>query len=286
MRATITTALLLTTALVQAQAPAPVKYEVASIKSSPPEARGGSGRPEPGGRRYRGLNLTLKLYIASAYRLKPDQIGGPGWVDSDRFDIEAQAEKPSTLEEHHQMLRSLLADRFHLRFHFDTKEMPIYALTVDSGGAKLTLHDAANSGEAWLEQGNDAPFHAKWTATSASMELFAFRLASVMDRPVIDQTGLKGGYDFKLTYTQDLPPNISPTALLNGQPFDVSGPTIFPGGPPAIRTSPRRSQRPGPNHGHRSRRQTHRQLTHTSSPPGIDTPGARRHYTYQGKEIS
>jgi uncharacterized protein (TIGR03435 family) len=114
-----------------------------------------------------------------------------------------------------------------LRFHFDTKEMPIYALTVDSGGAKLTLHDAANSGEAWIEQGNDAPFHAKWTATSTSMELFAFRLASVMDRPVIDQTGLKGEYDFKLTYTLDLPPNISPTALLNGQPIDVSGPTIF-----------------------------------------------------------
>jgi uncharacterized protein (TIGR03435 family) len=77
----------------------------------------------------------------------------------------------------------------------------------------------------------EAPFHAKWTATSASMELLAFRLASIMDRPVIDQTGIKGDYDFKLAYTQELPPNISPNispnALLNGQPLDLSGPTIF-----------------------------------------------------------
>jgi uncharacterized protein (TIGR03435 family) len=73
----------------------------------------------------------------------------------------------------------------------------------------------------------EAPFHAKWTATSASMELLAFRLASIMDRPVIDQTGIKGDYDFKLAYTQELPPNISPNALLNGQPIDFSGPTIF-----------------------------------------------------------
>ncbi|MGA3017282.1 MAG: TIGR03435 family protein, partial [Bryobacteraceae bacterium] len=104
---------------------------------------------------------------------------------------------------------------------------PIYALVVDNGGAKLTPHDAANSGEPWIEQGMDAPFHANWKATSSSMELLAFRLASVMDRPVIDQTGLKGDYDFKLTYTQDLPPNFSPNTMLNGQPIDTSGPTIF-----------------------------------------------------------
>ena len=56
------------------------------------------------------------------------------------------------------------------------------------------------------------------------MELLAFRLASIMDRPVIDQTGIKGDYDFKLAYTQELPPNISPNALLNGQPIDLFGP--------------------------------------------------------------
>ena len=211
-----------------AQAPGSLKFEVASVKPSPPDARGGGARPEPGGLRYRGTNLPLKLYISSAYRIKADQVvGAPGWVDTDRFDIEAQAGKPSSLEEFHLMTRTLLAERFHLQFHSETKEMPVYVLVVDNSGPKLTLHDAANSGEPWIEQGTDAPFHARWTATSSSMELFAFRLAAVIDRPVIDQTGLKGDYDFKLTYTMDLPPNFSPNTMLNGQPIDISGPSIF-----------------------------------------------------------
>jgi uncharacterized protein (TIGR03435 family) len=237
MRLRMTVAVLLTIGLARAQAPAQdaglLKFEVASVKPSPPEARGGMARPEPGGLRYRGTNLPLRLYISSAYRIKGDQVvGAPGWVDTDRFDIEAQAQKPSSLDEFHLMTRTLLAERFHLRFHFETKEMPLYALTVDTGspatgGAKLTLHDAANSGDPWIEQGMDMPLHARWTATSSSMELFAFRLASVMDRPVIDQTGLKGDYDFKLAYTMDLPPNLPQNAMVNGQPIDTSGPSIF-----------------------------------------------------------
>jgi uncharacterized protein (TIGR03435 family) len=230
MRSKIMVAPLAAIALAVAQSPAPdaaLKYEVASVKPATP-GQPGMARPEPGGQRYRGTNLPLNLYISSAYRIKADQVvGAPGWVDTDRFDIEAQAEKPSSLEQHHLMMQSLLAERFHLKFHFETKEMPVYALTVESSGPKLTPHDAANSGEPWIEQGRDKPFHAGWTATAASMELFAFRLASILDRPVIDQTGLKGDYDFTLTYTMDLPPNLPSTALLNGEPLDLSGPSIF-----------------------------------------------------------
>jgi uncharacterized protein (TIGR03435 family) len=228
-----TLAALLVTGLTGAQASAQgdqgsLKYELASVKPSPPEERGGSGRPEPGGQRYRGIHLPLKAYISSAYRIKADQVvGGPGWIGTDSFDIEAQAAKPSTLEEHHLMMRSLLAERFHLQFHLETKEMPFYSLGLESNGVKLTLHDATNSGEPWIEQGMDTPFHARWKATSSSMELFAFRLAAIMDRPVIDQTGLKGEYDFTLTYTMDLPPNLPPDSMINGQPIDNSGPSIF-----------------------------------------------------------
>jgi hypothetical protein len=131
MRLRMTVAVFLTVGLACAQAPAQdpglLKFEVASVKPSPPEARGGMARPEPGGLRYRGTNLPLKLYISSAYRIKADQVvGAPGWVDADRFDIEAEAEKPSSLEEFHLMTRTLLAERFHLKFHFETKEMPVY----------------------------------------------------------------------------------------------------------------------------------------------------------------
>jgi uncharacterized protein (TIGR03435 family) len=222
----LATPTLLAAVLASAQEPG-LHYEVASIKPAQPGERG-MARPEPGGQRYRGTNLVLKAYISSAFQLKADQVvGAPAWVDTDRFDIEAQAEKPSSLEQHHLMMRSLLTDRFHLRFHFETREMSLYSLTVDSGGAKLTLHDARNSGDPWIEPSMDAPLHARWKATSSPMDLLAFRLGSVLDRPVIDQTGLKGEYDFTLAYTMDLPPNLPPNALLNGQPIDVTGPSIF-----------------------------------------------------------
>jgi uncharacterized protein (TIGR03435 family) len=90
-----------------------------------------------------------------------------------------------------------------VQFHLETKEMPIYALTVDPAGAKLTRHDAANGGEPWIEQAGTALFHAKWTATSANMDIFAGRLARILDRPVIDQTGIKGDCDFTLVYCRD-----------------------------------------------------------------------------------
>jgi uncharacterized protein (TIGR03435 family) len=59
------------------------------------------------------------------------------------------------------------------------------------------------------------------------MDYFAFRLAARMDRPVVDQTGIKGGYDFDLAYTRELPPGIPENAMINGAPIDTSGPTIY-----------------------------------------------------------
>ncbi len=121
----------------------PRKFEVASIKPS----QSGSGpfgiRPAPGGERYLASHVTLKLLITVAYRIKADQVaGGPAWIDSDLYDMNAKAERPSSIEELHAMLQDLLADRFKLRFHRETKELPIYALTVDQGGAKLKPDEA------------------------------------------------------------------------------------------------------------------------------------------------
>lgn len=187
-------------------------------------------RPDPGGMRYRGTNLPLRMYIAACYRIRNDQISGaPAWIDSDRFDILAEAAKQSTVEEMYLMLRNLLIERCHMKFHLETKEMPIYALTVDPAGVKLTRHDAANGGEPWIEQAGPSLFHAKWTATSANMDIFAGRLARVLDRPVVDQTGHKGDYDF--THTMEIPPDL-PNLRVKSQAVDVSaidtsGPTVF-----------------------------------------------------------
>jgi uncharacterized protein (TIGR03435 family) len=91
----------------------------------------------------------------------------------------------------------------------------------------VTPHEAANAGEPWIDQTIDRIVHVKMKATFARMDYFAFRLSQLMDRPVVDLTNLKGGYDFNLEYTRDLPPGVSENAQLNGAPIDTSGPTVF-----------------------------------------------------------
>jgi uncharacterized protein (TIGR03435 family) len=171
----------------------------------------------------------LKQMITVAYRLRADQVlGGPGWIDTDPYDMNAKAERPSSVEELHLMLQDLLAERFKLRFHRDTKEMAIYALMVDKDGPKLKPHQAQSAGDPWIDV-TIKPFpHTTWHATFCPMDYFAWRLSTgVMDRSVVDETNLKGGYDFDLSFTGDLPPGLQPGAQLNGETIDTSGPPVF-----------------------------------------------------------
>jgi len=191
-----------------------LRFEVASLKSSAPGGRGGIIRPSPGGERYLATGIPLQLLMMVAYRVKADQItGGPAWTLTDRFDMNAKAERPSTVEELHTMLKNLLADRFHLQFHRETKELPVYALTVDKAGIKLTPHEAQSAGDPWMDQSVDQVVSVKMKATSVPMDYFAWRLGQMLDRPVIDLTKLKGGYDFSLAYTRDLPPGLNEGAF-------------------------------------------------------------------------
>lgn len=187
------------------------KFEVASIKPSPPGQTRYGIRPAPGGERYLASNVTLKTMITVAYRLKSEQVaGGPAWMDTEGFDMNAKAERPSSMEELHAMLQDLLADRFKLRFHRESREMPMYALTVDKGGPKLAPHEARSAGDPWIEPkvdpSSDGRLKTTWHATYAPMDFLAWRLSLFMDRPVVDQTNLKGSYDFDLSFTQELPP--------------------------------------------------------------------------------
>lgn len=205
-----------------------MKFEVASLKPSPPGGRGGGIRPTLGGERYVATNIPLKLLITVAYRVKAEQVvGGPDWMNTDLYDMNAKAEKPSSVEDLHLMLQDLLAERFKLKFHRETKEMPVYALTVDKNGPKLLAHEAQSAGDPWIDQTQEQFLHMKMHATFVPMEYFAWRLAQMLDRPVLDQTKLKGGYDFDLAYTRELPPGLPEGAVLNGVPVDTSGPSIF-----------------------------------------------------------
>ena len=142
----LTVVFLLTASAVFAQAPVsrPIfnEFEVATIKPTPPDW--------PGAARYMRMqtahqfsakNYTLRVILSAAYNLTPRAVsGGPAWVDSDHFDIVAEApgDVRPTLEEQMSMLRKLLAARFNLAVHREQKEFAIYALTVAKGGPKLT----------------------------------------------------------------------------------------------------------------------------------------------------
>ncbi len=211
-----------------AKTPPDLRFDVASLKPSEGLEPGGGIRPEPGGQTYKATNCPIKTMIQVAYRVKADQIvGGPAWLDTDRFDMEARAEKPSSADELHVMLINMLMDRLQLKFHHEKKDMPMYALMVDKGGPKLTPHEAANAGEPWIDQAQEKFLHMKLKATSAPMDYFAFRLSQLLDLPVVDLTNLHGGYDFNLEYTRDLPPGFPEGGKINGEEPDTSGPTIF-----------------------------------------------------------
>jgi uncharacterized protein (TIGR03435 family) len=205
------------------------KFEVASLKASPPEPSGLGGiRPAPGGERYVASNCPLKLLITVAFKIKGDLVlGGPGWINTERFDLNAKAAQPSTIDELRLMLQDLLADRFKLRYHRETRELPVYALSVEKGGPKLKAQESRNAGEQWIDQTTAGMVHTKLSAKVVTMDYLAFRLSQLLDRPVIDRTQLKGSYDFELAYTRDLPPGVPDGAQFNGQPIDTSGPTIF-----------------------------------------------------------
>src|SRR5271157_134132 len=118
-------------------------FEVASVKPAAPLTgnmirvmmRGGPGTPDPGQITYN--NVTLKDVLTNAYGVKRFQISGPGWLDSERFDIVAKLPRGATKAEFMVMLQNLLAERFKLTLHREKKDLPMYALVVAKNGPKM-----------------------------------------------------------------------------------------------------------------------------------------------------
>jgi uncharacterized protein (TIGR03435 family) len=209
-------------------------FEVASIKPSDPASRGISISGPGGGITAKGI--TTKGLIENAYDVHDFQIAeGPNWIDSDHYDISAKSEDsdeidsshltPKQLEAHgklrHARLQALLAERFQLKLHRVTKNLPVYALVVARSGPKLQpakgSDPRANYG---MRMGPG-----QLTATSLSTELLAANLSNLVDRVVLNKTGLEGYYDFTLNWTPDRrvpepPDSDQPTA-------DANGPSLF-----------------------------------------------------------
>ena|SRR5215469_5020856 len=231
-----------------AQAPTTPKFEVASVKSASPDSKFMMLQPTPGGR-LNITNLTLKNMIGSAWGVQPFQIfSGPAWIDSVRYDVSAKAEGAAKMPELMQMLRSLLADRFQLVIHRETKELPIFALVLARKDGKLgpqLVESKEGSCTSPDPTKPPAPPDPAKGPTLACGQLFVGiqqlrglaisirrlppTLSRFLGRNVIDQTGLNGTYDVTLQWTPDdaqlagyLPPGAPKPPL-----SDTAGPSIF-----------------------------------------------------------
>jgi uncharacterized protein (TIGR03435 family) len=214
---------LLMAALVFGQKPERLTFEVASIKLAKPEERGFI-KALPGGQTYEAKNVPVKLIMSLMYKVPLGQIsGGPGWLESERYDIEAKAAHSYSLDDLHTMFRNLLADEFKLSFHKETKEGPVYALTVDKGGSKMTLNQTEQDFKIPIDRNKDGEI----IGTRVPISHLCWWLSQVLfrdERPVIDKTGLGKFYDFKLAFAPELPPGANTENLPPGL---ADRPTIF-----------------------------------------------------------
>ncbi|MFT4113564.1 TIGR03435 family protein [Silvibacterium sp.] len=182
-------------------------FEVVAIKS----AENGPKTPRfltlQGTNRFVVRDYNLKLLIAAAYDMNPGTIsGGPAWIESDHFDILALTPGQTKPDHNAQMamLRKLLQDRFHLTFHREEKEFSIYTLEVAKDGPKLKPTTLSPDAPASVGPGMVYPQKIVMPASNATMNDFASLLQrAVLDRPVVDKTGLTGRYDFSLEWAPD-----------------------------------------------------------------------------------
>jgi uncharacterized protein (TIGR03435 family) len=230
-------------------------FEVASVKPN----KSGDARVmlgiQPGGR-FTATNVSLRMLIRTAYQLQDFQIvGGPGWISSDRFDLVAKAEgnlpptapggPPGPLQ---LMLRALLAERFSLVVHEDTRELPTYALVHARTDRRLGPQlrrseiDCAQVAGARGRGGLPVPppqpggrpvcgiriGPGQLSAGGIPLVQFATALAPFVQRVIVDQTGLSGNFDVDLSWTPDqMPQGAPPQGASPLPPIDPNGPSIF-----------------------------------------------------------
>jgi uncharacterized protein (TIGR03435 family) len=179
-----------------AQDPVP-SFEVASVKLdlSGPDAPNGFS-PTPG--RLRVKNCTLQQLVQTAYHIKTGLLFGmTAWMKSDRFDIDAKAVGNSDFDQDLVMLRALLADRFQLRFHYETRQLRTYALVLGKSGPKF---------QASKDQDRKEAVNIKATEISGfaiPFGHFVSVLGAQLGYPISNQTGLSDKYDLTVKYVGD-----------------------------------------------------------------------------------
>lgn len=220
----------------QVSGDSPATFEVVSIKRSSPDAGRSGFSIRPGGRLL-ATNVPARLLIAAAYRVEPVRVvGGPRWLDDDRFDIEATGPTDLTRELVEPLLRGVLADRFDLRMRREPREMPVLFLARaqnTGSGLKPSSLDCSPAGARARAQAGPAtatgPICAIANANSpapritgggVSMAALAEVLSLHVGRPVVDRTGLAGLFDFDLQFAP------GPSAGVDAPPSPTEAPSL------------------------------------------------------------
>jgi uncharacterized protein (TIGR03435 family) len=207
--------------------PSPPAFDVASVKPNLSGTMGSSGRTGKGSVIF--TNMTLRSLIGNAYDIRGNRIAGaPGWIDSERFDINARAAADTPDSGLAPMMRTLLADRFKLKVRHETREEAVYALVVARDDRRLgpnlrpaadCVKGAAAAGRSGggapaplMQAGTPAPCGSRMMADGRgvtiqsgmqTMATLAGMLRGVGGREVVDRTGLGGTFDFELRYAPD-----------------------------------------------------------------------------------
>jgi uncharacterized protein (TIGR03435 family) len=206
-------------------------FDVASIKRNTSGSQGTSFRANGG--RFNAENWSVRILLRWSYRAQDFEIAeGPYQIDADHYDIEAKAESNANLEEMRSMVQGLLQDRFKLVLHHETRELPVYVLTVAKDGPKLKAGDCITLDPNTLPApgqrqsaycGFSSSGNNSIQGTSIPMTILADYLGFVLKRKVIDKTGFAGNFDVSLRWVPD--------GVSTGNPAvpstDNGGPSIF-----------------------------------------------------------
>jgi uncharacterized protein (TIGR03435 family) len=198
------------------------EFEVASIKPSPSQIPNQAAVGlKLDGAQIRAAYMPLREYLAMAFRVKPNQISGPEWMATERFDIVAKIPEGVKLDQFSEMLQALLEDRFKLKFRRESREFAVYGLLAIKGGFKLqplppdpdeanrSVFDMKASGSAAgvsVDFGHGTSFslgNNKIEVRKMSLDDFAESLTRFADRPVVNMTETPGRFDFTVEVTPE-----------------------------------------------------------------------------------
>ena len=216
------------TCMAQGQTNTSLSYDVVVIKQS--HADTSSARMSMMDTTLKTTNMPIQSVMTAAYGIREGLISGlPAWAESARYDINAKVVDPDpklyndmTREQRRTMIVNLLAERFHLKVHVEVKTLPVYELVIAKDGPKFKQNPppgvAATAGMNSVNTGRSS-----FDSKSATMLNLTSRLAEVVDRTIVDKTGLTARYELHLRWT----PDDAPPPMLNGAPDPNPPPPLF-----------------------------------------------------------